>query len=186
MESDQYTLSLSSYIDSLQSHIEYLKKVQAPVFKKIPVDCTQMNEDSNYWKKELENIGINKDSSVLYYLSFDGDNAQLIRNTAEQRKSETSKKHKLALPQINKKNLSNILYVGKCNNNFPTRLKYHLGLGGSSTYALNLKHWATNWNFDLHIASIDFLDRETEIQYLEQMETALHYSLKPLLGRSGH
>ena len=61
-----------------------------------------------------------------------------------------------------------------------------MGLGGSSTYALNLKHWAGQWKFTLHIAKIEFAEKEKELIYLEQMETALHLSLQPLLGRSGH
>ena len=75
---------------------------------------------------------------------------------------------------------------GKTNSNFISRFKYHLGLGSSKTYALQLLHWACQLDMILELHySIVSLPKE-EIKYLEQLESALHLSLKPILGRSGH
>jgi hypothetical protein len=186
MKAEEYTLSLNSYIQSLKAHAAYLQKLSPPLFHQIEIDCTTLNEDLKIWQDKLHRIGIEKESSVLYYISFSDYNPELILSKAAERKAQKNKQKKLALPQINHGREGNILYVGKCNTNFLSRLKYHLGLGGSSTYALNLKHWASQWKFTLHIACVKFNDHEKEIFYLEQMETALHLSLQPLLGRSGH
>lgn len=186
MKLEQYKISIKDYIESLEKHVHFLNQITPPTFKTIEILSVNLEENIHYWNEKLQKIGIDEKSSVVYYLSFDGYNSDSILKSATERKNKKTKKNRLALPRINSDRKSNILYVGKCNNNFPTRLRYHLGLGGSSTYALNLKHWATEWDFMLHIAKIDFNNNKDEIQYLEHIETALHLSLQPLLGRSGH
>jgi hypothetical protein len=81
---------------------------------------------------------------------------------------------------------SKILYVGKTNNNFKTRLEQHLGYKSPGTYALHLSQWAIDLGLklELNYAQIDLPDHR--MMLLEQIENVFHYALKPLLGRSGH
>lgn len=184
MEPNSFKQSINNYVSSLHNHIEFLQQQPALQFETMEIDCSVIGEDFKIWELPIKDKGVDKGCSVLYYLSFENYDPAQILKAAKDRKERKS--FKLAIPQINETRRTNILYVGKCNTNFPSRLKYHLGLGGTSTYALNLKHWAQEWKFTLHYCIVCFPNHQEEIQYLEHIETALHNSLQPLLGRSGH
>ena len=91
------------------------------------------------------------------------------------------------MPKINTSNkevCNGILYVGKTNKNFISRFRQHLGLIPNDTYALQLKYWATDFKLSLFVSPMKL--SVEQIPYLENLETALHYNLEPLLGRSEH
>ena len=182
MKSNKYKEHLDEYIELLQNDINYLQSVALPKFDSIKINCSMIGSDFRLWSDKLVNKGIDKDCPVLYYISFAPP--VIPADILEIASNAKAKSKKMALPQINKGRTSNILYVGKTNCNFPSRLRYHLGLVESKTYALHLKHWAKDFSFTLHFAKLCF--PAGEIKYLELMESALHNSLQPLLGRSGH
>lgn len=130
--------------------------------------------------------GISKETSVLYFMEVIGDKNAILKKVT---KLKSRKRNKMMLPLVNKDQFetdTNILYIGKTNSNFLSRMSYHLGLKSQKTYALHLMLWACELELiiDLYYASVDI--NQKDIQYLEQMESALHHNMKPLLGRSGH
>lgn len=174
----------------MQADIAFLKSNQLPEFDTIDVNISQIKKFED-WEPELRAKGIDENCSVLYYFSFSEKfkPSEIIKKAEarkEIKKSSINPKY-IALSKINKANAeicAGILYVGKTNSNFISRMKHHLGFIDSHTYALQLRHWAIDFIFALHFAKIDF--KKEELDYLEQMETVLHYGLHPLLGRSGH
>ncbi len=182
MEQTLYQTHLNSYITTLRTDIDFLTKIDLPQFETLEIICSKIDEEYTDWIKYLLEKNIDKDCSVLYYISMNENiDPQAILAKATKAKKRAKK---LALPKVNKERTSNILYVGKTNSNFPSRFVYHLGLNESKTYALHLKYWATEYSFTLHFAKICF--EKNIMKYLEQMETVLHDALQPLLGRSGH
>lgn len=182
MEQSIYTNYLATYITKLQTDIDFIKQIDIPQFNTLQINCCKIHEEHATWIEYLLENKIDKDCSVLYYISLNEniDFKKLLEKAAKAKK----KAKKIALPKINKNSTSNILYVGKTNSNFPSRFRYHLGLIESKTYALHLKAWAQEYSFTLHFAKVCL--HESNIRYLEQMENVLHDALKPLLGRAGH
>jgi hypothetical protein len=191
MNTELFAKHLDSYLTYLSKDIEFLKKVAHPRFESIKIDCSKIADSFDEWDELLKSKNITSTCSVLYYFEFHKSiNPQNILDkvTPVKKIRKESKTDKyVALPRINNQNAKDcngILYVGKTNTNFPSRLKHHLGMVDSDTYALQLKHWAKSFTFTLNIAVISF--EKDDIRYLEQMESVLHYNLKPILGRSGH
>jgi hypothetical protein len=191
MNTELFAKHLDSYLTFLSKDIEFLKKVEYPKFVSIQIDCSKITDTFDQWHELLKSKNISSTCSVLYYFEFDAsinpnDILEKINPVKKIRKDSKTDKY-VALPRINNQNAKDcngILYVGKTNTNFPSRLKHHLGMVDSDTYALQLKHWAKCFTFTLNVAVISF--EKDDIRYLEQMESVLHYNLKPVLGRSGH
>ncbi len=192
MKSETWATCKLSYLDKLKQEIEQISKMPDPVFSEIKIDCRDIHDDNcvTQWEPLLRNIGINKETSVLYFFSFDPVLLENILEKAKEqkkvRKVSTEKVYR-AMSKINTKNrelCKGVLYVGKTNSNFLSRFTHHLGLVKSDTYALQLKYWATEFKLSLFVAPMKL--QPDEVYYLEHLETALHNSLHPLLGRSGH
>ena len=181
MHQSIYKTYLSTYLFNLQTDIDFLKNIEMPVFDALEIDCSRIDIEHPGWIKYLLEKNIDTVCSVLYYITLsEGEEC----NTVLKKAAEAKKRTEISLPKINHSSKSNVLYVGKTNSNFPSRFIYHLGLKESKTYALYLKQWAAEYTFTLHFAKICFA--QDNMKYLEQMETVLHDSLKPLLGRTGH
>ena len=149
------------------------------MFDTITIDCKTIQQDFQKWNNQLTDKGIDITCPVLYYLSFENSHdSQKILNAAIPAKKKAKR---TALPKINHNSTSTILYVGKTNSNFPSRFRYHLGLVESKTYALHLQYWVCEWQFTLHFAK--FCLEIGKLKYLEQLESTLHYSLKPFVRK---
>lgn len=180
------------YLQKLRSDIDIITSLPDPLFYEMQIECSGINDESciNNWVNKLEEIGIKNNTSVLYYFSFDACNMEQVLIKAQNQKNikvTTGQQVARSMPKINKSNkdiCNGILYVGKTNANFISRFKHHLGLIDSNTYALQLKYWATSFQLSLFVAPFNL--ESNQLPYLENLETALHQSLKPLLGRSGH
>lgn len=134
-----------------------------------------------------------KIKKVLYYFEIaeEKEISKIICKKITERK--TLNGSDLKLPQVNMENAesgSKILYVGKSLGWFSTRLKQHCSDESKLTYALHLKLWKKIIGKDvalkLHYISFDDVITNEEKDLLELIETALHNSLKPILGRTGH
>lgn len=134
-----------------------------------------------------------KIKKVLYYFEIveEKEISKTICKKITERKAINSSD--LKLPQVNMENAesgSKILYVGKSLGLFSTRLKQHCSDESKLTYALHLKLWKKIIGKDvalkLHYISFDDVITNEESDLLELIETSLHNSLKPILGRTGH
>ena len=190
MTNQEFQNSLLKYIDYQLADIEKLKTLNLSDFKSLSISCNQISQQSDQWYQSLADAGITKSTPVLYYFEIKG-NAEKVFSVVSNLKKKykrTSKNYK-ALPKVNKPNsgkISQILYVGKTNSNFISRFKYHLGLGSPKTYALQLLHWACGLNLELELHYSTLNLAKEDIRYLEQLESVMHYSLDPILGRAGH
>jgi hypothetical protein len=189
MNESQYMASLESYVSKLISHINIIKKLPTPYFNSIEIDCNHIESSFTELENNLSQKGLNPDTSVLYYIEITTKDkkSHLVKTVAKRKKTKRNSSKFLALPKINTYDEeSSILYVGKTNKNFLNRFKQHLGLASPTTYALHLNRWACDLDLHLvlHYALLKLTDNE--LPYLEQLETALHESLKPIFGRSAH
>ena len=189
MKAEDFVSFLNNYTKDQKTILDSLGNLAVPNFQSFQFSKSNITiENCREWIEELHQSGIDNKCSVLYYFEIVGsfDNSQ-ITETIERMKMTPGRSER-ALPKINGSacNNSRILYVGKTNKNFLNRFKQHLGLGSASTYALHLSHW--NVSFDMEIVlkfAICPIEQE-QVHFLEHIESALHYSLKPILGRSGH
>jgi hypothetical protein len=141
--------------------------------------------------------------NVLYFFKITNNQEGLsLLVCKEIQKLKDNPETKIKLPKVNLNNVqlsfedNKILYVGKSSGNFSTRLKQHFGNESKKTYALHLNKWANNEilskvKLELYYTSIDLLkydlkDKEEKLEFIEQLESALHLHLKPILGRTGH
>ena len=141
--------------------------------------------------------------NVLYF--FEAINCkqvspQEICNQIQKLKDDPANKTKLPKVNLDTALLSvgnrTILYVGKSNGNFNTRLKQHLGKESKKTYALHLSEWQNDKvlskvKLKLHYLSIDLAkyklkNKIEENEFIEQLESILHSHFRPILGRTGH
>lgn len=187
MPMDNYENYLNQYIADQRKDLDKLESFRPNKFKHLHINCGELTEEmGNRIIDELVASGINKETSVLYFMKVIGDPKAILNKVT---KLKSRKRNKMMLPMVNKEQFdtdTDILYIGKTNSNFLSRMSYHLGLKSQKTYALHLMHWAAELGLvvDLYYATVD-IDKE-DIRYLEQMESALHHCMKPLLGRSGH
>jgi hypothetical protein len=120
---------------------------------------------------------------VLYYFEI-GQIPSQEEIIAALKKMKSRKRDKLALPKVNGINTTNVLYVGKTNSNFNHRLLDHLGFRSATTFALHLTKWKP---LILETVTLYHANVPNEhVKYLEYLESAMHESLKPMLGREGH
>ncbi len=131
--------------------------------------------------------------NVLYYfeiVNLDEMSVENILDTVAQ-----MKKNKLPkLPKLNFDNGdiqgNNILYVGKSKGNFQSRLNQHLGEATEKIYALHLNKWPVaitkKMKLRLYYISLEELLKNEDDTLLEMLEIAMHYKLKPILGRVSH
>jgi hypothetical protein len=187
---EEYPFHLQSWLQVQQGRLEKIKGLNSPVFNKLSFHCTDINEESlRLWAEHLQEAGIRKETSVLYYFEIEEPfDAKVIRDKVNGMKL-SSGKSPLRLPKVNKQTTgdeSNVLYVGKTNSNFIIRFKQHLGLKPNSTYALQLSGWATSLNIQITLNYAVYCLPQEELDLLEQVEHVLHFAMKPILGRSGH
>ncbi|MCU4176441.1 hypothetical protein [Carboxylicivirga sp. N1Y90] len=172
---------INDFVETEKQELEKLKPIANKIgcFKSVTISSSSTLELSKF-----------KIKNVLYFLTLDPSESltasTISKNISKEKADESSS---LKLPQVNPIEFSSterVIYVGKSKNLFSNRLKAHLGEASEKTYALHLNRWkkivGKEVELILHYASIDKI---TDKQ-LELLETALHYKLKPILGRSGH
>ena len=182
MQPHSLRLSINAYTSALRADIDYLDQLELPAFQTLTIDCGDIDRRHNEWIETLMASGINDQTPVLYYFTF--SSPELSRNIIERVKKAKRNSPEFSFPKTNTSRVSPVLYVGKTNSNFISRFKNHLGLLSTKTYGLNLKHWAAGFTFTLYMAKLSF--GKEELRYLEMLETAMHLSLQPVLGRAGH
>ncbi len=96
---------------------------------------------------------------------------------------------KIKFPKVNN-NKGKILYVGKSTGLLSNRIKQHFSSGSKHTYALYLKEWKDIFGkevrLNLYYINLNNLLQVDSQHILELFESALHFKLKPILGRTGH
>ena len=97
-------------------------------------------------------------------------------------RQKTGKLDDRAYPQINKTSASEYMYVGS-SRDCVKRLIEHLGLGGKTTYSLQMSSWATSLVGDFEIEILKYTDIDQIV--LCAIEDQLSKELKPLFGRRG-
>lgn len=166
---------------------QYFAGISVNDFHTIEIKCENLSEKYGSQLVEQLRKNIDEHSSVLYYFVCKS-NPDKILSVVEKRKSDKRKKSLVKLPKINREfsGKSKILYVGKTNENFISRLEYHLGLKSKSTYALHLSEWAPalRLELELHYSVVNLPKNKTS--FIEELESVLHFHFKPLLGRTGH
>jgi hypothetical protein len=121
----------------------------------------------------LSDIKKRKIVNAIYIIREVGGNKN---TTFEYMKSFKAKKER-KLPRVNK--ASDIMYVGSSIKPLYTRIRQHLGRGGASTYALNIKHWFSG-TFEIEIQVYN-----VERPVLQIIEDSISYKLKPAFGKMG-
>lgn len=192
MKEREYTKILQGYIKSLETDIQKVQLFKVPDFKELPMNCAEIDSKSALWINNLQKNGVKDNSPIIYYFKVTSRHPyQEIQEHVKMYKKNHKKNQPgyRALSRVN--NLQNvpaadILYVGKSHKDFFSRFKHHLGLYDDHMYSLQLNYWASPIKLKL-IMFYSIIDiNEDELRFLEQMESALHYHFKPILGRSGH
>lgn len=186
MSSEELKDAISKYVAFERGKLEALTSFSQIVFEKLGFHTSEINADHcDHWTAILNEKGVLA-SPVLYYFRIMGhvDNSAICDVITRMKQSPG--KSERALPRVNFQNIKtcgNILYVGKTERNFPKRFKEHLGFGNKKTFALNLLHWRTDLGsqLELNFARVD----RNQVSSLQGVESAMHYVLRPLLGRSG-
>lgn len=190
MKNELYSTLLLQNRKNTLVKLKKLEAISCPIFHSIDIDCSKLDE--TYQTKIINKLaatGVNELSPVLYYFEIVNKTAANIQQTVSLRKSKFGLKEDgyLALPRVNtsaKSKISNYLYVGKTNKNFIGRLKQHLGLIKTNSYALHLHGWGEDLKLKLFVGKVDI--DQAHIHLLEEMENILHNYFVPALGRSGH
>jgi len=137
------------------------------------------------------NIENFKFTKVLYYFTLDENERFSGIEICERISQEKKKDKESKLPKVNLNNAirnNKILYVGKSFVDFSGRMKQHFG--DSKVYALHLNKWEDMFGreikLNLYYISLEELINKDEDHLLELLESALHFKLKPILGRTGH
>ncbi len=86
-----------------------------------------------------------------------------------------------AYPRLNTQ--GHIFYVGS-SQSVAKRFKEHLGYGSTSTYALQLVHWAKHLGLELDFVCAKYAE-ETPANVMQALEDTLWLELKPMFGRMG-
>jgi hypothetical protein len=181
MDSSLYKSALEDFINKRKSELDYLLNIPIPEFEKSNLSLKEI--DMLKAKEIINSANISTSNSVLYYFEI-GNTPSQEEIISALKKMKSRKREKLALPKVNSINTSNVLYVGKTNSNFGHRLLDHLGFRSSTTFALHLTKWTP---FILESVTLYHATVPNEhVKYLEYLESAMHESLKPMLGREGH
>jgi hypothetical protein len=176
---------ISNYVALERSRLDSLELFNCTQFQQLTFDNSQISSQTcEEFVYELSAAGTAR-RPVLYYFNVLNDiDPYAICDVITQMKKSPGKSER-ALPKVNSivDAASKVLYVGKTEKNFPRRFKEHLGYGSPATFALNFIHWRTDLKIalELNYACID----EIQVPILESVESALHYVMKPMLGRSG-
>lgn len=192
MKEIDYIKILKGYIKSLEAEIQKVQVFKVPDFKELPMNCADIDSKSALWINRLQKDGVKDNSPILYYFKITSQHSyQEIQEHVKSYKKKYKKNESgyRALSRVN--NLQNIpaadiLYVGKSHSAFFSRFKHHLGLYNDDMYSLQLNYWACPIKLRLvmYYSIIDM--HKDDLRFLEQMESALHFHFKPILGRSGH
>ena len=190
MDSKLFGECLSKFIETTKSRLDVIKGTPSPTFFSIVLDCDTLagiNIDDFY-----DSLTLGKPSPVLYYYKIISNHSPSEIKGFVRNYKDTYKKPNddyLALPKVNDLRLNEILYVGKSQKDFKSRLKNHFGLGSVTTYALHLSKWNTKLlvpkglKLELYYTQIPNV---TDSDLVELLESSLHHTLQPILGRSGH
>lgn len=186
---EDYFLSKRNIFDKITQAASNIKS-----FKSIMLTDYQLSNE------ELKSYSI---KNVLYFFKITNYKEilpSIICNEIQKLKNNPETKIKLPKVNLSNINLSNeancILYVGKSNGNFSNRLNQHFGNESEKTYALHLNKWCNNEilsqvKLELFFTSIELEkyelnSKDEQLEFIEQLESALHMELKPILGRTGH
>jgi hypothetical protein len=172
---------IDGFVETEKQELEKLKSIAKSIERFNNLDISSSSTP------DLSKLKI---KNVLYFFTLapsEGLTASIISKKISMVKADES--NRLKLPKVNFIEFSNsekVLYVGKSTSPFAKRIKEHLGQKSDRTYALHLNKWEKIFGkeveLSLYYTSID----EITDKQLELLETALHYILKPILGRSGH
>lgn len=172
------------FIATRRQELDALEKLEIGRFDFLEIDCLKINAlQFRALISALDEKKVTNKSSVLYYFTFEGGSSAVI-DKVKTIKNQKSKK--IALPKVNEHSNSNVLYVGKTNNGFFTRLGYHLGVKGKTVYALHLSEWAPEIDLKIKLYFTTLNLEDEKLHLLEMMESVLHRGLMPVLGREGH
>lgn len=70
MEQSLYKNHLATYLTKLQTDINFLTKIDMPQFNILEIDCSKIDADNNTWIEYFSEKNIDKNCSVLYYISL--------------------------------------------------------------------------------------------------------------------
>lgn len=192
MLNNDFDKSIDAYINYKKNQLDALKNIPAPVFSIKKINCDLINE--KYFEKFYKSLKLDSKQSTIYYFKIpESYNQQKIIDSLNKYKNEHQGKNQgndplyLALPQVNNINPNNILYIGKSISGTKYRLKGHFGLASNSYYGMHLLAWKSKINIkpklqlEFYFGQIPTKDNLT----VELIESSLHHSLKPILGREG-
>lgn len=170
------------------------KYIENLIFNLNNAALVSKNIDFNFLDFSIDNLPTPdsfKSKMVVYFFEII-DSYDLGESICETIDSVKKRKgNNIKFPRVNFKNSENgnrILYVGKYIDTFSTRLKQHFGCSSEKVYALHFNKWEkhSQLKLRLHYASLEDVIKKEDSQLLEIIETAIHFNLKPLLGRTGH
>ena len=169
------------------NQIKSLKRIEELATDSIEFSSVSFNT------KTLFPLNDYKYKKVLYYFEIN-EKKELGKIICDRiSKYKKAKYNELKLPKVNSELAikgNNTLYVGKSNGNFSVRLNQHFGKESDKTYALHLENWkeiiGQDVKLKLYYISFENIIEDEENDLLELIETSLHNSLKPILGRTGH
>jgi hypothetical protein len=138
-----------------------------------------IRNSKNFSKMFSELKGLNGPVLYIFEILSDFKAEELIEAILNFSNSENSK----AIPAIKSKiSKSNILYVGKVQNDFWGRLIQHLGYyKPKDTQGLQLFHWAKPLNLEFKITALQF--EKEAVHLLPMLEKSFANKLEPILGK---
>jgi hypothetical protein len=192
MELSKYKAAIVSYKLKLKADLFEAENIIPKNFQVFEFNTKEL-ENRKKFEKKMSELGITNGIPFIYYFKikdcFKREEIVLkIKSFKENHKNGTP--DYLALPKINETTLQECLYVGKSEDELLTRLRVHFGYTGNGTYGLHLIKWFQNlgisnhFDIELHFTKIELETKKKHL--LEILESALHFELKPILGRSGH
>ncbi len=113
--------------------------------------------------------------------------SECIKKIGALKELKKDKSNYRACPKINRihRECWPWLYVGSSRNIF-RRLNEHIGNGCKSTYALQLRHWASDISGGVQISVYGFGGDSSLLRYLPYLEEQLASDLKPIMGKHGN
>lgn len=184
--------AIEHYVSYLKKQMKYCEGIdEKSCDLSVSIDIKSLpkpNFPYNILKQEFPNDlkefieKIDKEKRLIYKMSLETS----IENKQILKAAECIKKSR-AVSRRNKDEDSkdNVLYIGSKQKNFEQRLKEHLGYGSKSTYALQLVHWRDKISSDFIIKIELYYYDELPYMMLKNIEHALWYHYKPILGQGG-
>lgn len=172
---------VASGMEGLAELVRHVQPAEEPKTQEFHFSNISKENQKQYLDDLLDwEIRNNRDSSYIYVITaMDKVDLSVCNDAFTTAKNE--KREGRAYARDNKV-VSRTLYVGR-SQSIKKRIAEHLGYGSKSTYALQMKYWATEIEGEFCIKIYRFEEPESNV--IQAIEDGLWGKLKPMFGRQG-